>query len=123
MHSVFTRVASAYDAILSSSVRVPPRIARLSASVRNGALSTRSTVTVPFNVTSDRVGRPVTGSAPPRNRTCGFPAYGSSERVVFQPGVRRQLGIADPDSRPNQRVLSQEDFEVLPGQPALLAPL
>ena len=27
------------------------------------------------------VGRPVTKSAPPRNRTCGFPAYGSSKRV------------------------------------------
>ena len=31
--------------------------------------------------TRDRVGRPVTKAAPPRNRTCGFPAYGSSERV------------------------------------------
>jgi len=29
----------------------------------------------------DRVGRPATGSAPPQNRTCGLPAYGSSKRV------------------------------------------
>ncbi len=71
---------------------------------------------------SDRVDRPVAGSAPPRNRTCGFPAYGSSKRVCLQPGVGRQLGIADPDARPNQRVLGQEDFEVLPAQAARLAP-
>ena len=63
---------------------------------------------------SDRVGRPVTGPAPPRNRTCGFPAYGSSERVCLQPDVGRQLGIADPNSRPHQRVLLQEGLELLP---------
>ena len=72
---------------------------------------------------NDRVGRPVTGSAPPQNRTCGFPAYGSSERVGLQPSVRRKLGVADPDSRRHQRVLFQENLQVLPSQPSLLAPL
>jgi len=33
----------------------------------------------------DRVGRPISEPAPPQNRTCGFPAYGSSERIKLQP--------------------------------------
>ena len=49
--------------------------------------------------------------------------YGSSQRVCSQPGVRRQLGIGNPNARPNQRVLRQERLEGLPSQPPLLAPL
>jgi hypothetical protein len=36
---------------------------------------------VHFNLLSNRVDRPVTEPAPPQNRTCGFPAYGSSKRI------------------------------------------
>jgi hypothetical protein len=39
-------------------------------------------------ISGDRVGHPVAEAAPPQNRTCGFPAYGSSERGCLQPNVQ-----------------------------------
>lgn len=38
---------------------------------------------------SDRVGPSVTGPDPPRNRTCGFPAYGSSAKSLGHSRVYR----------------------------------
>src|SRR6058998_3717240 len=67
----------------------------------------------------DRVGRLVTKSAPPQNRTCGFPAYGSSERVGLQPSVSRKIGVADAYSWRHQRVLYDESFQLFPRQASL----
>ena len=42
-------------------------------------LVTTPAVTDKADLSFDRVDRLISESAPPKNRTCGFPAYGSSE--------------------------------------------